>query len=624
MMKVFVNQVYIFVLILSSVFCDVSFLYGQQNYMYTQNYVLPIVFNPAATGNQKSINVGLMHRNQWVGIPGAPVTSSALVDSPLKNELNGIGGQFTTDQTGIFITSSFRVLYGHRFRLGINKSSDLFVGASAGLIDQKVDFTKAIVVNNNEPFLFQTAQRQTSLNGSFGIIYKFRTLEVGAALPLILANRLEFKDNKNNAYFNQSRQFIFHGKLPIVITKKVPLQITPFVLARITPNAPIQYDLSLITDYAEKFWVSATYKSNYAFAVSAGIKLYNALSLGYSYDIITNSLRSYSGRSTEIVAQYAINSLAKNKEKLLVDTDGDGVADEFDLEPNTRTGALVNFQGKTIQIPVSLAGGTKTANGMKLTNPFDKDNDLIADSIDVEPNTPAGLLVDSKGRRIGGDITQDLDGDGVKDDIDQELNTVFGAKVDGNGKRIIGEFDDFDKDGVLDRIDEDLNTQPGVTVDRYGRQKGGLYDLDNDGVADSLDLDNRTQFGHEVDRLGQSITLVITPPAYETSFFFDVDKTAIRPGNDEKFVAIAKSLNEHPDFVIKLSGHTDSRGSAAYNLNLGQKRAQAIANKLITEYNIPAERISVVMSKGKTELVSKSKHHVNRRVDVSVEKFIAQ
>lgn len=609
-------------IILISHFLFTNLVLGQQEMGVTQNFTSSFLVNPSMAGYNSGIDIGLFHRNQWVGIPGAPVTSSILVDGPIKSEVNGVGAQFTTDQTGIFINTTVKAAYSHRFTLGRSKGINLLLGASLGMIDHKIDFSKAVVVNNNEPYLFQTAQRQTVFNGSLGATVVWRGFEAGLAAPLIGANKVRYKDNLNDANYLESRQFISHIKLPFLLSSKIGLSFIPYALLRVTPKAPVQYDLSGIIDYREKLWVAVTYKNDYAVAVSAGIRLYNVLTLGYSYDIILNSLKPYAGRSSEIVAIFTINKLAKAKEKLLVDSDFDGVPDEFDLEANTPAGTMVNFQGKSIIMPVALAGGTNGLNGKNGINPNDRDNDLVADSIDVELNTPAGLLVDRKGRRIAGGTTNsfDLDNDGVSDDVDVELNTRFGAKVDATGKRIIGADEDLDRDGVLDNIDEDLNTLPGVTVDKYGRQIGGIYDLDNDGVADTMDLDVRTLPGHEVDRLGQSITIIITPPIYETAFFFDVDKTTVKPGSEEKFVGVAKALKEHPDVRIVLSGHCDSKGSVAYNMNLGQRRAQAVANRLIKEYGISPNQISVVMSKGKSDPLSKSKQHVNRRVDVTVEK----
>lgn len=118
-----------------------------------------------------------------------------------------------------------------------------------------------------------------------------------------------------------------------------------------------------------------------------------------------------------------------------VDTDGDGVADEFDRCPGTPAGTAVDSYGCEL----------------------DSDGDGVKDSLDRCPNTPAGVRVNAQG------CPADSDGDGVADDKDKCPGTVAGAKVDADGCEL-----DSDNDGVVDRLDECPNSAPGVQVDIKG------------------------------------------------------------------------------------------------------------------------------------------------------------
>ena len=55
----------------------------------------------------------------------------------------------------------------------------------------------------------------------------------------------------------------------------------------------------------------------------------------------------------------------------------------------------------------------------------------------------------------------------------------------------------------------------------------------------------------------------------------------------------AAYLNNHPAAVLKIEGHCDERGTSAYNLVLGEKRAKAVRNYLV-ELGVGANRLSVV------------------------------
>ena len=53
-------------------------------------------------------------------------------------------------------------------------------------------------------------------------------------------------------------------------------------------------------------------------------------------------------------------------------------------------------------------------------------------------------------------------------------------------------------------------------------------------------------------------------------------------------------MKAHEDIDLVLEGHTDSRGTDAYNQKLSERRAAAVKAKLTEMYGIPAGRISTV------------------------------
>lgn len=71
------------------------------------------------------------------------------------------------------------------------------------------------------------------------------------------------------------------------------------------------------------------------------------------------------------------------------------------------------------------------------------------------------------------------------------------------------------------------------------------------------------------------------PELSANSVYFDFDQYAI----SEKYQAVVKAhadfLVAHPDYYVRVTGNTDDQGSREYNLGLGQKRAEAVANQLI-------------------------------------------
>ena len=75
--------------------------------------------------------------------------------------------------------------------------------------------------------------------------------------------------------------------------------------------------------------------------------------------------------------------------------------------------------------------------------------------------------------------------------------------------------------------------------------------------------------------------------------YFDFDKSAIRPDAAKVLQASAEWLNGHADRALLIEGHCDERGTEAYNLALGDRRAHATRNFLVA-HGVIARRINVI------------------------------
>ncbi|MBN2227427.1 MAG: OmpA family protein [candidate division Zixibacteria bacterium] len=240
-----------------------------------------------------------------------------------------------------------------------------------------------------------------------------------------------------------------------------------------------------------------------------------------------------------------------------LDSDGDGVFDGIDTCANTPEGALVDMMGC----------------------PLDTDGDGVWDGIDRCEKTPAGVKVDIHGCPLDGDS------DGVPDYLDRQLDTPKGAVVDKDGVAV-----DSDSDGVPDGLDQCPDTQAAIPVD----VRGCPIDGDQDGVADSVDQCLGTGAGVTVDEYGcpfvaritQTITLSDNVKYSSGSFELTAEAKAVLD-------TIALSMLGYPDTKIRISGFADASGAEDYNLELSQKRADAVRDYL-AEQGVPMERMESI------------------------------
>jgi outer membrane protein OmpA-like peptidoglycan-associated protein len=75
------------------------------------------------------------------------------------------------------------------------------------------------------------------------------------------------------------------------------------------------------------------------------------------------------------------------------------------------------------------------------------------------------------------------------------------------------------------------------------------------------------------------------------SISFDTNSYAIKPSFDPVLNSVTQTLQQHPELIASVVGHTDNTGTAAYNQTLSQNRAQSVASYIAT-HGIPAQRLS--------------------------------
>lgn len=297
------------------------------------------------------------------------------------------------------------------------------------------------------------------------------------------------------------------------------------------------------------------------------------------------------------------------------DTDKDGIRDDFDLCPKTPRNIRVDAFGCPVDadcdgVPDYMDECAHTpaeAYGLVDSVGCEKDGDLdgVPDYKDLCPDTPeeARASVDENG------CTRDTDKDGVPDYRDDCPNTLPEAVdfVDEHGCD-----KDSDGDGVPDYLDKCPNTPEAAY--NYINEQGCPLDLDEDGVPDYLDKCPRTVYAARmyVDSCGcdkdtdkdgvpdyldecpyvpgvkenkgcpqvkRAVTTLLKKAM--TGIQFETGKAVIVKKSYPILDEIAKVFIENPSYIIEVQGHTDNVGNAEANMNLSERRAQAVREYLI-------------------------------------------
>jgi len=125
---------------------------------------------------------------------------------------------------------------------------------------------------------------------------------------------------------------------------------------------------------------------------------------------------------------------------------------------------------------------------------------------------------------------------------------------------------------------------PAVIGAGIGAAIGGA--IGNELDQQAADLRAQTSGNTTVTNNGSYLT--VTMPQ---DILFAIDSAVLRPDLASDLHAIAGNLTSYPNSRIEIIGHTDDTGSAAYNQDLSQRRARAVADVLVSS-GVPASRVS--------------------------------
>lgn len=162
------------------------------------------------------------------------------------------------------------------------------------------------------------------------------------------------------------------------------------------------------------------------------------------------------------------------------------------------------------------------------------------------------------------------------DPEERRRNAVLGAVIGGGGGAIVG--------NQLDKQEADLRNQIG-----------------NDNVT----------IRNTGDRL------IVTLPQ---DILFATDSASLRPDLQRDLRTVGQNLLAYPNTTVQVLGHTDNTGEAGYNLDLSQRRAQSVANILMSE-GVPSSRIRSI-GRGEDQPIASNLttqgRAQNRRVEIVI------
>ena len=110
-----------------------------------------------------------------------------------------------------------------------------------------------------------------------------------------------------------------------------------------------------------------------------------------------------------------------------------------------------------------------------------------------------------------------------------------------------------------------------------------------DAKADSVEARQASQTPQAAADAGASATSLLL----EEQIYFDFDSALLTGPATQRLIGKADYLRQHGDVAITVEGHCDARGTEAYNMALGQRRAEAV-KRFLLDLGIRSERVETI------------------------------
>lgn len=277
---------------------------AQQQPMYSQYMFNMLNINPAYAGSRGVMTATALYRNQWVGIPGAPRTSSFSFDMPLNEKKIGIGFQLYDDRLGIERTTGINAFYAFRFQ--ISGSGTLSLGLQAGLLNYQANYTEVSTFQPNDPS-FAANVSGLLPSAAAGVYYNSDKFYIGFSTPALLKTQISYNNAAQIASVTSQDLHLYLAS-GFVMNLNQDLALKPSVLLKAVSGAPLEVDVNANLWIQNKLSIGASYRTGDAVVGMVELQLNQQLRFGYAYDKTFSDLGTLNTGTHELMLRMEFGS----------------------------------------------------------------------------------------------------------------------------------------------------------------------------------------------------------------------------------------------------------------------------------------------------------------------------
>jgi len=275
---------------------------AQQDAQYTQYMYNTVSVNPAYAGSRGHLSIAALHRSQWVGLEGAPVTQTLNLHAPVGYRGVGLGLSVVNDKIGPTSETYFDIDFSYSVLTGTEGKLSFGLKGSGHLLDVRFSELNQDISNGNDPTLQQDIDNRFSPNFGAGIYYHTNNFYAGLSVPRILQTS-HFDESSLSTAKEQMNYYFITG---YVWQLNPFLKFKPTVLAKMVQGAPLQVDISANFMMSDKFILGGAYRWDASFSGMFGFQVNEDFLIGLAYDKEVTELGKavFNDGSFEVILRY--------------------------------------------------------------------------------------------------------------------------------------------------------------------------------------------------------------------------------------------------------------------------------------------------------------------------------
>lgn len=273
-------------------------VHAQQDPQYTHYMYNHSNINPAYAGSTEGLQLFGLYRTQWVGLDGAPKTTTLSATTPLGTSGLGLGVNFTNDRIGVMNENTLSIDLSYAIDLNYNYKLAFGLKGSGSLLD--VTYSDLKIYDGTDPVAATDISNSFTPNLGAGLFLYSDKSYVGVSAPNLFT-QARYDDNQLNTLHQKLHLYVTGGH---VFDLNANLQFKPAAMIKMEEGSPLQVDVSANFMFMEKFTLGAAYRWDASVSGLVGFQVSKNLMLGYSYDADTSRLAHYNSGSHEVFLRF--------------------------------------------------------------------------------------------------------------------------------------------------------------------------------------------------------------------------------------------------------------------------------------------------------------------------------